>query len=335
MATTVITAFNEFLSEIVNLDPDISKQARGSRNWLVDQICALPDKNDEFPALYTEMNMSYGSFARRTKIRELDDLDMIICLNALGTTYSESWGTVHLHVPDGILLRGLCHDYSNQLNSRKVINRFVSALKDVPQYEKSELGRNGSAAVLNLKSYTWSFDIVPSFFTTPDANGRTYYIIPDGNGHWMKTDPRIDKEKVTAVNQKHNGNVLNVIRTIKYWNRRATMPSMRSYLIECIVLNYYDSKSTTASQFVDMELVDVFSHISSAVYGSVYDPKNIQGDINNLSINDRLLISARATSDATKAKDARDAETKENYKESIRIWGQIFGSQFPKYTESE
>jgi hypothetical protein len=138
----------------------------------------------------------------------------------------------HLSVPDGILLRGLCHENSNQLNSRKVINRFVSALKDVPQYEKSELGRNGSAAVLNLKSYTWSFDIVPGFFTTPEADNRTFYIIPDGNGHWMKTDPRIDKEKVTSVNQKHDGNVLNVIRTIKYWNRRATMPSMRPYLID-------------------------------------------------------------------------------------------------------
>lgn len=334
MATTVISAFSEFLSQIVNLDPDVSKQARGSRDWLVEQICSLPDKNDEFPSIYSEKNISYGSFARRTKIRELDDLDLIICLKALGTTYWEYGGTVYLDVPDGILLRDLCHDGGNRLNSRKVINRFVSALKDISQYEKSELGRNGSAAVLNLKSYTWSFDIVPGFFTTPEADGRTFYIIPDGNGHWMKTDPRIDKEKVTSVNQKHKGNVLDVIRTIKYWNRRATMPSMRSYLIECIVLNYYTSKSTTASDFVDIELVDVFKHIESTVLGSVYDPKNIQGDINNLSLSDKILISYRATTDAAKANEARDAERKENHKESIRLWGQIFGSQFPKYSES-
>jgi hypothetical protein len=101
-----------------------------------------------------------------------------------------------------------------------------------------------------------------------------------------------------------------------------------------MVLKYYDSKSTTASEFVDIELVDVLNHIALAVYGSVYDPKNIQGDLNNLSLNDRLLISSRATSDAAKAKEAREAEGKEDYKESIRLWGQIFGSQFPKYSES-
>lgn len=335
MASTVIMAFNEFLSEIVNLDLDVSKQARSSRDWLVSQIHAIPNKNSEFPPLYPERDMFYGSFARRTKIRELDDLDMIICLKALGTTYSEIGKTVYLNVPEGVLLRGLCHEDSDLLNSRKVINRFVNALKGIPQYEKSELGRNGSAAVLNLKSYMWSFDIVPGFFTTPEADGRTFYIIPDGNGHWMKTDPRVDQEKVTSVNQKHSGNVLNVIRTIKYWNRRSTMPSMRPYLVECILLKYYDSKSTVASQFVDLELVDVFNHIASAVRESIYDPKNIQGDINNLSLNDRRLISSRATSDATKASNARNAERQENHKESIRLWRQIFGSQFPEYSESE
>jgi hypothetical protein len=102
MASTVISAFNEFLSDIVNLDSDVSKQARSSRDWLVDQIKALSDKNDEFPALYSEKDIFYGSFARRTKIRELDDLDMVICLKALGTTYWEFGGTVYLNVNQGL-----------------------------------------------------------------------------------------------------------------------------------------------------------------------------------------------------------------------------------------
>ena len=100
------------------------------------------------------------------------------------------------------------------------------------------------------------------------------------------------------------------------------------------MLKYYETKSATASEFVDIELADVFNYIALAVTRSVYDPKNIQGDINNLSSIDRGSISNRAAFDAQKAKEARDAEIKENHKESIRLWGQIFGAQFPKYIES-
>jgi len=33
--------------------------------------------------------MAFGSFARRTKIRELDDIDLMKCLSAQGAYYTE------------------------------------------------------------------------------------------------------------------------------------------------------------------------------------------------------------------------------------------------------
>lgn len=331
MATTVIAAFNEFLSEHVNLDPTITTQARASRNWLLDQIQVLPSKYSDFPVLYPDVDIYYGSFARRTKIRELDDLDMIVGISALGTTYLDYGSTVHLVVPYGIALRDLCHDGTNLLNSRRVINKFVNCLSNVPQYAKSDIKRNGAAAVLNLTSYTWSFDIVPGFFTTPEWDGRTYYIIPDGEGHWMKTDPRIDRERTTAVNQAHDGNVLNVIRSIKYWNRRPTMPTMPSYLLECIILNYYESRTYKAVSFVDLEVGSVLSYLATAILGPIQDPKHIQGDINTLMWDDRATILSRANSDTAKATAARAAENTKDYELSINIWREVFGSSFPKY----
>ena len=76
------------------------------------------------------------------------------------------------------------------------------------------------------------------------------YLIPDGNGYWKKTDPRIDKERTTRINQNHDGNILQIIRILKYWNRRATMPTMSSYLLETMILNYYEGQSSKANQFV-------------------------------------------------------------------------------------
>lgn len=55
---------------------------------------------------------------------------------------------------------------TSYLNSTKVINRLVSKLSDLNDYDKAELHKNHEAATLKMKSYTWNFDIVPCFYTT-------------------------------------------------------------------------------------------------------------------------------------------------------------------------
>ncbi len=330
MATTVNEAFAEFMKNIVNLEPEITATARGSRDWLLQQIDLIPGRHPAFPKLYPEVHLHYGSFARRTKIRELDDVDLIVGLSALGTTYASSAAGVTLTVPDGIALRNYCHDGTNFLNSRKVINLFISYLSEVPQYSKADLKRNGSAAVLNLTSYDWVFDIVPAFFTTPEWDGRTYYIIPDGNGGWMKTDPRIDRDRTSEINQRHEGRILNLIRIIKYWNRRATMPTIPSYFLECLALQYYQNAGSV-SAYIDVELPGIFTFLSSAIYQSLNDPKQIQGDINTLTLDQRQAIAVKASADAVKAALARSQESGSQMSQSIGSWREIFGSEFPGY----
>lgn len=332
MAKTVIEAFNKFMADTVNLDPEQTKKARGSRDWLVGQIGTFPADDIKFPNIYTEKNIFYGSFSRRTKKRPLDDIDIMICLKADGCTYIEYTDKIEITAPDTATR---FKDYKNEgthiLNSRKVINAFIAKLTGVPQYKKAEIKRNLEAATLNLESYDWVFDIVPCFFTTEDANNKTYYIIPDGNGNWKKTDPRIDSDRLSKLNTTHDGNLLNVIRAIKYWNNRPTMPTMGSYLLENMILDYYSEKTTVASKFVDMEIVDVLLAIHRRVYHPVYDPKNIQGDLNSLNAEDKKKICDRAYQDYVKAFEARKFEKEKNDKDSINKWIEIFGDKFPKY----
>lgn len=334
MATTVIQAFNEFLKDTVNLDPEKTKKGRNSRDWLVGQIQQFEDKDENFPVIYSEKNIYFGSFARRTKKRPLDDIDIMICMSAQGCTYLEYADRIEITVPDtSTRFLQYRNDGTSILNSRKLINKFVTKLADIPQYEKAEIKRNLEAATLNLTSYDWVFDIVPCFFTTEDQNGKTYYIIPDGKGNWKKTDPRIDRDRLIELNTKHKGNLLNVIRTVKYWNKRATMPSMSSYLIENMILEYYQTKQSEASQFVDMELVDVFLDIHTRVFNNVNDPKGIQGNINLLTYDEKKKISKIAYDDYVIAYNARLLETQKDMKGSINKWIEIFGNEFPKYSE--
>jgi len=332
MATTVISAFNEFLKNRVNLDSNDVKSARSSREWLVGKIDDFPISDSSFPELYSEKDINFGSFARRTKKRPLDDVDIMICLNARGGTYNEyTHDNVHLTIDSNVKrLKDLCNPSTNTLNSIKVVNKFVSSLWSVPQYKKSEINRRQEAAVLNLTSYDWSFDIVPCFFAQEDYYGKTYYLIPNGNGNWKKTDPRIDRDRVSSINQNNNGNVLNAIRTMKYWNRRPTMPSMSSYLIENMLLNHYAYRSD-ASEFVDIELPSCFLYIRDSIYNHVEDPKKIQGNINTLTYDEKTKIYNRANLDYIRSTEARSLEGGGYHRESINKWREIFGYDFPTY----
>lgn len=327
MATNVDSAFKEFNRDYVNLDADRTKKARNSRDWLIGQLNNLPSKIYDFPSLYTEKDCKFGSFARNTKIRPLDDIDLILAFKASGATYTEYvYGKEYIiNVPeDSTYLRKLCDD--GILNSRKLVNKLVSGLSNIEHYKQAAIHRRQEAATLSLTSYEWNFDIVPAFFTTDG-----FYLIPDGNGNWKATDPLIDQSNVSTINQKHNGKILQIIRTLKYWQKRASMPTLSSYLFEVIVLNYYNTKAEV-SDYIDLELRDFWNHLENAINNSVMDPKGFQGDINTLDWYDRLKVSEKAKDTYEKARQAISFETNDkDMRKSIAKWREIFGSDFPKY----
>jgi len=57
MALTVNAAFEKFNKNIVNIDIDKTKQARNSRDWLIEQLKTLPSKINDFPRLYDEKHI--------------------------------------------------------------------------------------------------------------------------------------------------------------------------------------------------------------------------------------------------------------------------------------
>lgn len=273
--------------------------------------------------------MKFGSFARRTKIRELDDIDLMICLSAEGTrTYEENTGCIYINGNDSDKENKLLSYGTNYLNSTKVINRFISKLTKLRDYSKAEMHKNQEAATLKMKSYTWNFDIVPCFYTSDD-----FYLIPDGSGNWKKTDPRIDNDRTTELNKKYEGNLLKLIRLIKYWNKRKTTITIDSYLLECMILNVYDNMDETENWRIDIELKNTLYELSKVIMENVEDPKGIQKNINNFDLNDREKISNALYKAYEKAEEAREYEKDGKIKEAINKWGEIFGREFPKYTE--
>lgn len=87
MATTVIAAFNEFMKDTVNLKKADTDDARASRDWLIGKMSDF-EKDDKFPVSYPAIHIAFGSFARRNKIRPLDDIDLMFGLSAQSATYN-------------------------------------------------------------------------------------------------------------------------------------------------------------------------------------------------------------------------------------------------------
>lgn len=329
MATTVNSAFSEFMRDKVNLETTKTTTARTSRDNLISNINDFSGDEDFFN-IYSDKNLKFGSFAQRTKIRELDDIDLMICLSADDSrTYSEDTDCIHITGDDNDRKNRLLTDGTSYLNSTKVINRFVSKLSDLSDYDKAELHKNHEAATLKMKSYTWNFDIVPCFYTTGD-----FYLIPDGKGNWKKTDPRIDNDRTTTINQKHNGNLLNLIRLVKYWNNRKVTIKMNSYLLECMILNKYETMETPENWWIDLQFRDTLKYLSTAILARVDDPKGMQGDLNTFSWEDRYKISGALSTVHEKAVEAANLEIdKKDQKAAIAKWQEVLGSAFPDYTD--
>ncbi len=339
MPYKVNACFEDFLKYQVNLDSERTKIARTSRDNLLDNLKELCNSGT-LPEHYAEKNLHFGSFARKTKIRPLNDIDIMVCLSACGGHYNEiTPNTLYtIKMQDNVAIYEELKDDQGNLNSRKLINRIIQGLSPLRDYKKAEIKRNQEAATLQLKSYEWNFDIVPCFYATND-----FYLIPDGQGNWKKTDPRIDaqhmdqvKSRVTFLNSNAK-DLQTFIRLMKYWKKENWNSCVGSYMFEQMVLNFaqaYGLKSDWQSNVQDCLL-----SLSRQILGVVNDPKGMQGDLNNLDTNTRNRYSQIAYSDCNTARNAIVSEATSdmlhtNHEKAIALWNEVFGDGFKKYGES-
>ena len=329
MAQTVNSAFQNFNSNIVNLNSSRTETARTSRDWLFGQLNNLDTKdNIFFPKKFTKRHINFGSFARKTKIKELDDIDLMFCLTSDNASYTTSINKDTYFISTinaGTELQKLSDE--NVLNSIKVLNKFKISLSNISNYNSANLHSKQEAVTLALKSYEWVFDIVPCFYTDTEI-----YLIPDGNGNWKPTDPRIDQNRVTDVNKANSGKLLQLIRTLKYWNRHNSTYNISSYLFENLIINYVTSRQNLVD-WIDLDISDFFLYLNTAIFNIVPDPKGIQGNLNIFSYSEQLAISQKSYWAYEKSQNAIKAETKQKDQQlAINLWREIFGLNFPTFS---
>lgn len=339
MPYRVNSCFEDFIKYKVNLDPDRTQKARKSKNNLQANIISLAEKGD-LPVLYKGMHLDYGSFARRVKLRPLNDIDMMICMDGTHGKYTEIQPDSKYTIWIDEIAPKLCEkrDADGNLNSTKVIELFKKELSQVGDFRSADLHKRGEAVTLKLKSYEWNFDILPCFYAD-----KGFYLIPDGKGAWKKTDPRIDEARIDDAEddiRRFHPNAKDMrtfIRLMKYWKNISWGDAISSYMFEQMVLTYIEQKGVASDWQSNVR--NCLQSLSSQIIGSVADPKGMQGDLNTLELEKRYNFSAIADADVKIANKAISEEAMAGFfggthENAIKLWHGIFGNEFKLYGDS-
>jgi hypothetical protein len=332
MPYTVWGAFKEFREKTVDLDPGTTKVARSSRDYLINQLKAIEKEDWNLPRLIGSY-IPYGSFARSTKIKPLDDIDLLIPLVGTGTTAYQSTIDIYeywLRISDSSAPLAIFPDEFNYVNSTKILNKIKDSLSEVQKYYKADVHKSGEAVTLELLSYDWVYDIVPAVPIRDGQSGTAYYLIPDGSGDWKRTNPRVDATNVTRVNGWHNGNFLPAVRLLKYWNGRPIAPKLASYYFETLALKVFDSASKISDFPIGVNYF--FKYCSLYLWSSCPDPKGLGPPLDDGIDNTTKKKVAEALDEAGKYSDyALMYERSSEHDKAIYWWQRIFGDKFPKY----
>jgi len=245
-------AFEDFLTKKINLTPTEISQGAKSQAHIREILDNKSQGDESFPWL-TDGDFLSGSYARDTKIKPLDDIDIMVVLDGTGLVAWDKGVQLNADVRGNGKLGSPAVNYLNDkswgISSIKIIEIFKNALQE--SYPDSSIQKDGQAVNVWLDSYGLGLDIVPCFHIIPRDGSYERYFIPFGAGNsmWRATNPKIDEETCTLLNQQHDGKLKPVIKLIKYWNQTKNNGQLRSYHIEVMVLRIFSTQLYKISDY--------------------------------------------------------------------------------------
>lgn len=321
--------FENFLTKSVNLSAAQISQGSKSHTYIRELLDNKWQSDLYFPWLVNGDFLS-GSYARGTKIHPLDDIDVMIVLDGTGLFAISNGTYLDARVRGSGTQGSPVTQYTDErgyISSAKVLEVFREALKE--SYPGSEIKKDGQAVNVWLDSYQLGLDIVPCFHIQPNSGSQDFYYIPFGRGStmWMTTNPKIDEQISSFLDQKHNKKLKPVIKLIKYWNQKQNGGRLRSYHIEAVawyIFNQHPNKIIDYPSAVKY----FFDNASQYFAVSCNDPTKLGGYIDSY-----LTQDARAQT-LQKIQEARTIIGNATFlglatpERQLAGWRRLFGNQF-------
>lgn len=281
----------------INFTNDDLKEIEDALENLEDTIYSKStDDNFRMPSPLDFLK--FGSITRKTKIKPLDDVDIIY---VVGTAEKHLFGVGHYLKTCSINFPNDKREPSKNISSLLLLNDIKAAIKET--YSRSVVSRNQEVVNVYLDSYKVGFDIVPAFY----VESMDYYLIPEGSGghQWKETRPKSGEDLFISANQMHNGQVRNAIKILKYWFQIKRIRTPKSYHLDCTLSNAFKAALYVQSDIVSA-LNFAFTNINYNNYlSSCPDPSGLGAPLSSgLSSSDIQNIVDKANEAKEKLKSS-------------------------------
>lgn len=305
--------FEKFLS---NIEPSEEYKDDAKTAWnnlakhLQSEECAF--------SKYIDSIHIYGSYKRKTAINSINDVDICVLLN-IDPEDSEN-------TPKKILAR-----------LKKHISKYY---KDVKGYDEDNTEYNRKSIVIpnalpEKQTSVLTLDVIPAVLT---SKNNIYLVTDRKKKEWVETNVRGHDDATTSMNKESDGKFVPFVKLFKFWkkqNHNSKHP--KGFLLEAILLenNLFKYENGFAETFVSvlkkiLEKFDGYEDFTEVP--DISDPalpdETVKTRLTLPQFKDFMRLVKRHQKKSSKALESDDEE-------SIKIWREIFGENFPEYTTNE
>jgi hypothetical protein len=336
------TFLEGLLSTRINIGTALRISASDSQNVVRALLVTEAQRDPSFPRLLVEADQDFigGSFARRTKIAPLDDIDIYIPLDGGGFVHAcPGMQSCPLLSDNPTLwnpLQGSKWMGAENISSGALLDAFADVLrqyypnttrirKPVGEAVRVQMTSGPTAAGDDL-----GYDVTPCLVLDyPHARELRVYLVPDGNNGWVRTNPRYDAALTDALSARTNKNFRKAVKIVKFWNSSIFRNTLSSYYIELALqkaaLEHVSKSNDKSIEPLSCAVAFAFSALNQAVrLGSLNSwvtgaPRVMPGA---LSASDFDLIDSLSSV----ASQAWEQERQWQLQEAILRWELIFGA---------
>lgn len=292
-------AFNAYDKDL-NLDPAKRAEAEVFHHSLTTYLRALGIIVSAF---------LQGSFARKTMLKPLRDIDKVVILAA---KYAHL-----LRDPNG---------------AQQVATVVENALRD--RYPNAKFERARHAIQMDLGQNTFSFDVVPAF-EVDDGTGDVWIMDLGKNldeSGWKRSNTRRLMQAVSDRNKATEGAFVHQVRHVKHFVRTKLDGILPGLHVEAIAYTCITSKMSYAD--AAQQVLRCGAELLKAGKGYT-DPTGDDQLSRKLSAEDRAVAQAAFATAADAADRAQRHAAAGHHGAAIAEWFSIFGEPFPSRDPAE
>ncbi len=289
MATTVIGAFSELHGR-----QGLTTNQRSTATTRVGSLKTFFLNNFTM----RESVFPIGSYKRETICSGERDIDLMACLEPYGTT--DYWGS---YKNDS---KACLYWVRDRLNNRYYATK-VSSRKVCVKLDFTDIVT----------------DVTACF---PRQGGG--YLMPDGSGGWMATNPPFHATFMTDANKDHDSKLKPLVRLIKAWNI-ANSHHLSSFHVELMVERIH--RGTTIRSHPE-EVAYTLRNLPAQVRSSFTDPWTGGGRVDSyLSADTRAMVARMLEDDADRAEKAEEHRLAGKMTLAFERWDVVYRNTFPSY----